>query len=247
VNRKPLLVVLLAACAYIGLFTVMQFRLYDAFRMGLRDLAFFQQSFESALHGKPFLIRQGYPADTAVSHLFYNGWDERSLFSEHLYLFSILFLPLYAVFRTPYLFLVLNAVGVGLTAVPLFLLAKQWLRSEWLAVVVACAFLLHPAVQVATLGDYIYGMHPDDFMPLLMLGAFVCATRLRPRAFWLLSLLALATVESVAPTVAALGLYMSFSVPHWRRHSIALAVVAILYFGIATLVIIPLAGGGRAT
>src|SRR5689334_7993655 len=116
--RKSLLVVGLAVCAFVVLFTLMQFRLYDAFRMGLRDLAFFQQSFESALHGKPFLIRQGYPSDTSVSHLFYNAWDERTLFSEHLYLLSVLFLPLYAVFRTPYLFFVLNAVGVGLAALP---------------------------------------------------------------------------------------------------------------------------------
>ena len=100
-TRKPFLLVLAAICVYIGLFTVLQFRLYDAFRMGLRDLGFFQHALESVLHGRPFLIRQGYIADTSVSYLFYNGWEERSLFSEHVYLNLPLFLPLYALWRAP--------------------------------------------------------------------------------------------------------------------------------------------------
>jgi uncharacterized membrane protein len=246
VTHKPSVLVLFAVCLYVALFSLMQFRLYDAFRMGLRDLGFFQQALESALGGKPFLIRQGYTGDTSVSHLFHNAWDERTLFSEHLYLCVPLLLPLYALFREPYILFVLNAVGVGLAALPLYWLAWRRLQSGWLAAAVACAFLLHPAVQVATLGDYIYGMHPDDFAPLFLFSALCFAAQRKARGFWLMSLLGLALVESVAPTVAAIGLYAALTQREWRRHGVTQAIVAVLYFFAATLVLIPLAGGGRS-
>jgi uncharacterized membrane protein len=265
-TRKPLLLVLAAICVYIGLFTFLQFRLYDAFRMGLRDLGFFQQALESVLDGRPLLIRQGYTADTSVSNLFYNGWEERSLFSEHVYLYLPLFLPLYALWRAPYVLLVLNAIGIGLAALPLYLLARRRLaassrehggagdrmsparrlQSDWLAAVVALMFLAYPAVQVATLGDYIYGMHPDNFAPLFLFAALYFADCRKPRSFWLMALLALSTVESVAPTVAAIGLYTALTLRDWRRHGLWLAAIAALFFLVSTLIVIPLAGGGRS-
>jgi hypothetical protein len=228
------------------LVTGLQFRLYDAFRMGLRDLGFFMQALDALLRGAWFTVRQGYTDNTAVSHLFYAGWEERSLFSEHVYLLYLLNLPLYAWWRTPHTWFVFNALAVGGAALPLYLLARQRLQHEWLAACISLAYLLHPAVQVAALGAYVYGPHPDNVAPFCMFALLYFAERQRARGFWLMGLLALSAVESLAPTVAAVALSVWLTQRSWRKHSLALFSVAIAYFGVATLLIIPSAGGGRA-
>jgi uncharacterized membrane protein len=245
-SRAPFLAVLAAAVTYVALFSFMQFRLYEAFRMGLRDLGFFQQALESILRGEPFMVRQGYVPNTSVSQLFYGGWEERSLLSEHVYLLLPIFLPLYALFRTPHSLFVLNAAAVGLAALPLFLFARRRIGNEWLAATVAVLYLLHPSVQIATLGSYVYGVHLDNFAPLFLFALLYFADLRRARAFWLMALLALSTVESVAITAAAIGLYLAISQPDWRRHSLLLVLVAGAAWGVSTLLIIPLAGGGRS-
>ncbi len=244
--RKPFLLVLCASLAFVLLFSVLQFRLYDGFRMGLRDLAFFEQPLQSTLDGKPFSIRQGYTADTSVSHLFYSGWDERSLFSEHTYWLVPFMLPLYAIFRTPYSLFVLNALLVAAAALPLYLLARRRLRHEWGTALIAVAYLLHPAVQVATLGDWVYGIHPDNIAPLCFFSLLYFADVRRARSFWLMGLLALLSVESLAPSVAAIGVVIALRGRAWRRHALALSALAIAAFVVSTLVVIPMAGGGRS-
>ena len=231
---------------YTCLFSVMQFRLYDAFRRGLRDLGFFQLPLESILRGEPWLVRQGYVPNTSVSSLFYGGWDQRTLFSEHVYLLLPLYLPLYALFRTPYSLFVLNAAAVALAALPLFLLARRRIGSAWLAALVAGLYLLHPSVQIATLGSYVYGPHPDNFAPLCLFALVYFADRRKPRAFWLAGLLALCTVESVAITTAAVAAYLALTQPAWRRHSLLLVLAAAAFWAVSTLLVIPLAGGGRS-
>jgi uncharacterized membrane protein len=245
-RRAPALTVLIAVGAFVLLFSWLQFRLYDAFRLGLRDLGFFMQSLDALLRGVWFTVRQGYTDNTAVSYLFYAGWEERSLFSEHVYLLYLLNLPLYAWLRTPHSWFVLNAIAVGGAALPLYLLARRQLQHDWAAACVSLAYLLHPAVQVATLGEYVYGPHPDNFAPFCLFALLYFAERRRARSFWLMGLLALSTVESLAPTVAAIALYLSLTQPLWRKHSLALCFVATAFFGVATLLIIPAAGGGRA-
>jgi hypothetical protein len=66
-------------------------------------------------------------------------------------------------------------------------------------------------VQIATMGSYVYGVQPDNFAPLFLSALLYFADLRRVRAFWLMALLALATVESVAVTVAAVGLYLAIS------------------------------------
>lgn len=245
-RQRPFVIVLAAVCVYAFLFTLLQFRMYEGCRMGLRDLAFFQQSLDSTLQGKLFVIQQGYPADTSVSHLFYNGWEERSLFSEHVYALLGLFLPFYVLTRTPHSFFIVNALMIAGAAIPLYLLVRRRLRNDWLAAAVALLYLLHPAVQVATLGDWVYGFHPDNIAPLCLFAMLYFADLRRPRGFWAMALLALASVESLAPAVEAVALYMLLTQKDWRRHSVALMAVAAAVFVLATLVIIPAAGGGRS-
>ncbi|MEP7200836.1 MAG: DUF2079 domain-containing protein [Chloroflexota bacterium] len=245
-TRAPFIVVLVGVMGFTALFSVMQFKLYDGFLMGLRDLAFNEQALENTLKGNPYRVRVGYTVNTANSLVQYNGWEERSLFTEHVYLLLGLWLPPYALFRSPYLLFIAQALSIGLCAVPLYLRARRMIHHEWVAALIALLFLLHPAAQIGSLGMYVYGPHLDNLAPLFLLCMLYFAAVRRPRAFWLMGLLALGTVETTALTVAAIGLYLAVAQHDWRRHGFGMLAVAVAFFLCATLVIIPWAWGGSA-
>jgi len=103
------------------------------------------------------------------------------------------------------------------------------------AALIAVAYLLHPAVQVATLGDWVYSIHPDNIAPLCLFSLLYFADVRRARGFWLMSALALLSVESLAPTVAAVGIVIALRGHAWRRHALALSALALAAFLVFTL------------
>ncbi len=245
-RRRPFYVVLAAVVLATCLLSFMQFRLYDAMRMGLRDLGFTLQSFESLIRERPYLVRLGYAPNTANSAVLHAGWDVRSVFSEHIYLTMSEGLPLYLLFRSPYPLFVLQAAFVASAAIPLFLLARRRLRHEWLAAAIAVAYLLHPGVQIAALGTYVYGPRADNATPLFLFGMLYFADARRPRAFWLMALLGLASSETFAPVVAAIGAYTVLMRRSWWRQGIGVALTSGLYFLLCALVIIPWASAAES-
>src|SRR5262249_60946942 len=61
----------------------------------------------------------------------------------------LVFVPLYAVGGGALLLLVIQAIGVGLGAIPAFALGRHFGGSRWAGVAVALAYLLSPLGQLA--------------------------------------------------------------------------------------------------
>jgi uncharacterized membrane protein len=106
------------------------------------DLAEFDNLFFNALNGHPFRA----PAIEAELADF-------SALKVHAEFILYLFLPFYALRPGPEALLVIQSVTVALTAVPIYALAARRL-GEPAACVVACAFLLMPAVQQPNFYDF---------------------------------------------------------------------------------------------
>lgn len=121
------------------------------------------------------------------------------------------FAPFWWLWPDPALLLVAQAVGVSLGAVPVFLLARKHLGSEWAGTGFALVYLLYPPTQWLTLDDF----HPVAFATPLLLAAiwFLDERRLLP--FTLVAALALSTKEQVGLAVAALGVW--YGIAHGRR------------------------------
>jgi uncharacterized membrane protein len=149
--------------------------------------------------------------------------------------------PLWWLWPHPSLLLVVQAVAVALGAVPVFLLARKHLGTEWAGLGFALVYLLYPPTQWLVVDDF----HPVALATPLLLGAiwFLDENRLLP--FAICAGAACLTKEQVGLVVAMLGLW--HAVGHGRRHAgAAIAVAGVLVAIVATAVVVPhyAPGGG---
>lgn len=149
--------------------------------------------------------------------------------------------PLWWLWPDPELLLVTQAFAVALGALPVFLLARKHLGSEWAGAGFALTYLLYPPTQWLVLDDF----HPVAFATPLLLTAiwFLDEERLLP--FAIAAALACLTKEQVGLTVAVLGLW--FAVRHGRgRAGGVIAALGATVALAATAIVVPryAPGGG---
>jgi uncharacterized membrane protein len=154
----------------------------------------------------------------------------------HVDPFLALFVPLWWIWPSPLMLLVVQIAAVAAGALPVYWLARKRLGSERAAVGFAAAYLLYPATQFNALTAS--GPHPVSFaVPLILLAIwFLDNDRLVP--FAVTALAAASTKEEIPLAVGCLGIW--YAVSHGRR----LAGAAIFALGLAGtlvdfLVVIP--------
>jgi uncharacterized membrane protein len=142
--------------------------------------------------------------------------------------------PLWWLWPSPELLLVLQAGAVAAGALPVFWLARAHLDSERPAAALAVAYLLYPPVQWLTASDF----HPVSLACTLLLFAwwFLDGRRLLP--FALFAAAALATKEHVGLTVAAMGVWYAIRYREPRTGA-AVAIAAGSVALLAALVVVP--------
>lgn len=153
----------------------------------------------------------------------------------------VLLAPLWWLWPNPSLLLVVQSVAVAVGAVPVFLLARKHLSSDWAGLWFALVYLLYPPTQWLVLDDF----HPVAIAAPLLLGAiwFLDEDRLLP--FAICAGAACLTKEQVGLVVAMLGLW--HAVAHGRRRAGAVIAAAGVTVAVAaTAVIVPhyAPGGG---
>jgi uncharacterized membrane protein len=149
--------------------------------------------------------------------------------------------PAWWLWPDPSLLLVVQAVAVALGAVPVFLLARRHLGSEWAGLGFALVYLLYPPTQWLVVDDF----HPVALATPLLLGAIWFLTEERMLPFALCAGAACLTKEQIGLVVAMLGLW--HAVAHGRRQAgLLIAVSGAAVAVIATAVIVPryAPGGG---
>ena len=151
------------------------------------------------------------------------------------------FAPLWWVWPDPSLLLVTQAAAVATGAIPVDLLGRRHLESDWAAAGFGLAYLLHPATQWLVLDDF----HPVALAtPLLLWGFwFLDTDRLVP--FAIVAGAACLTKEQIGLVVAAMGVWYAVR-PGRRRIGIAVCVIGIVVSVVAVAVVVPhfAPGGG---
>jgi uncharacterized membrane protein len=210
----------LLAAAFAGLFGTLSILRHRTFESGRFDLGNMTQAVWSTANGDVLAV-------TDV-----NG-EQINRLGSHFDPILAALAPLWWIWPSPELLLVLQAVAVAAGAIPLYLLARRHL-AEWPAAALAGAYLLLPPVQWLTVSDF----HPVALATPALLAAwyFLDAGRLWP--FALFAAAAMTTKEHVGLAVAGLGVWYALE-RRGRRTGVVIAVVAGAAALAAAFVVIP--------
>jgi uncharacterized membrane protein len=160
--------------------------------------------------------------------------DQISRLGAHVDPILMLFAPLWWIWPSPDMLLVVQALVVPLGALPVFLLARKHLGSARAALGFAIAYLLYPATGWLTLNEF----HPVALATPLLLFAFwyLDEDRLLPFAFFAIG--AAACKEEIALVVAGFGIWYAVSRRRWLVGTVVAAAGA-TWSAVAIGVVIP--------
>jgi uncharacterized membrane protein len=155
-------------------------------------------------------------------------------FGDHFSPMLILLAPLdWIGAGKPPMILTLQTLVLGAGAIPVYLLAVRKLKSRWVGLGLAAAYLLYPALASLNLADF----HPEALGTTLLLFAFLAIDERRFVWFYVLCGLTVITKEDMALPVLVLGIIVYFL--YDKRAGIIAALGSLVYFLATILFVIP--------
>jgi uncharacterized membrane protein len=129
----------------------------------------------------------------------------RNLFGDHTSFVLLFLVPFYWIAPGAWIMFTAQSAAIAAGAVPVFLYARRRLDSEWLALIGAASYLLHPAVGWTNLENF----HPDSFLGLFVGLAIYAALERRWRLYAVSVVLALLVKEDVSLVIVPLGIWVA--------------------------------------
>jgi len=215
--------VLLAAAitAYAAGFAALSALRHEAFFTGRFDLGNMVQAVWSTAHGHPLRMTD------------LHG-EQISRLAAHVDPILVLFAPLWWLWPSPHMLLVVQACVVAVGAIPVFLLARKQLESSRAALGFGLAYLLYPATGWLTLNEF----HPVALATPLLLFAFWYLDEDRLLPFALFAIAAATCKEEIALVVAGFGIWYALAHGRWVAGA-AIAGVGAVWAAVAIAVVIP--------
>jgi uncharacterized membrane protein len=219
--RSPTLIVWVAMGAFATGFALLSILVDRAFRTGRFDLGNMVQAVWSTAHGHLLEVTdvRGHQVSRLAAH-----------FDPVL----VALAPLWHLWPSADMLLMVQAVSVALGALPVYWLGRKHARSARTGLAFVIAYLLYPATGWLTLNEF----HPVAFACPLLLYAFWFLDEDRLLAFAACAAVAVTTKEEVGLTVASFGLWYAFSRRHWLTGTIVCASSA-LVTAVAVYVVVP--------
>ncbi len=154
-------------------------------------------------------------------------------FGDHMSPILFLLSPLNWGGGKPTVLLTLQTVALGAGAIPLYLLAVRKLKSRWVGLGIAAAYLFYPALQNQNLADF----HPEVLGTAFLLFAFLAIDKRRFVWFYALCILTVITKEDMALPVLVLGVivYLLYD----KRAGVIVMIGSAVYFLASVLFLIP--------
>jgi uncharacterized membrane protein len=201
---------------------------HRAFETGRFDLGNMVQAVWSTPHGRPLDVTE------------LDG-NQINRLGAHVDPLLAAFAPLWGIWPTPTMLLVVQAAAIALGALPVFWLARKHLRSERTAALFAFVYLLYPSVQWLALDDF----HAVALAcPLLLYGLWYLDEGRLLAALPFLGL-AVLTKEEIALVVAGLGIWYWLARGH-RRAGVAIAAAGVLVTALFLTIVMPHFRSGEA-
>ena len=210
-----------AVLGYVALFVTWGFRNVDRYTLPGFDLGIHDQAvwLLSRFH-HPFVTVSG-----------------NNYFGDHLSWIMLFVVPLYWIFPSVKVLILLQTLALGLAAAPAFLVARDKLKSEWLAAGIGFAYLANPYLGWINYEQF----HPDVFeVPLVFLAVFF-AMRRRWVGFFVAVILMLMVKEDVPLLVIGLGILVALR--YDRRVGAVTSALAAVWLFVNFRFLLPLMSG----
>jgi uncharacterized membrane protein len=192
--------------AYAGGFGLLASLEHRAFETGRFDLGNMVQAVWSTADGRPLDVTE------------LDG-DQINRLGAHVDPLLAAFAPLWWLWPSPTMLLVVQAIVIALGALPVFWLARKHLRSQWMPALFALAYLLYAPVQWLALDEF----HAVALAcPFLLYALWYLDEERLLAALPFLALAAL-TKEELPLVVAGLGVWYALA----RGHRLAGALIAV--------------------
>lgn len=211
----------LFAALYALVFSALTIRRHEVYSSARFDLGNMDQAIWNSAHGR--ILEVTSETGENVGRLV-----------NHADFLLLAYVPLYWVWASPYWLLVSQAVVVGLGAVPLYWLARRFLKRDWPAAMISAAYLLSPGLQSANTFDF----HAQTLAPTFLLFAFFYLLERRLLPFAAFAVLAALCKEEISLIVAMMGLYVAL-VHRRLTWGIPVFVAGFGYFAFVMGVLIP--------
>jgi uncharacterized membrane protein len=129
----------------------------------------------------------------------------RNLFGDHTSFVLLFLVPLYWIAPGAWIMFTAQSAAIAAGAIPVFLYGRRRLGSEWLALVGAGTYLLHPAVGWTNLENF----HPDAFLGVFVGFAIYAALERKWRMYAVFVVLSLLVKEDVSLVIVPLGIWVA--------------------------------------
>jgi uncharacterized membrane protein len=214
--KSPWLVLGVAIAAWVVMFGIVIVNHHRYFGTFAFDLGIFDQSVWLMGQGEGFNTVRGL-----------HTWGHHASVGYYL------FVPFYWLGAGPLFLDLSQLVILGLGAVPVFLLGRDLLKNEWVALVPALAFLIHPSNQWFLRE----GFHPEVVAITPFLFAVLAAHRRRWGQYALWLGLAVSFKEDIAIAAAMFGVILL--IRGRRRVGVVTVVAALGWLAVVSTVVIP--------
>ena len=205
-RAQPYLVSLFVAIFIYGIvFSYFTVQRHNVFQSSGWDLGVFDQALYTTLHNGKFLY---YTADLFLS-------PSGCYFAQHVSPILFLVLPFYAIDSSPITLLVLKSFVLAFGALPLYLLAKQLLKSEKASFMIGIIYLLYVPLQGANWFDF----QPQMFLPMLFFSMFYFAVKSNWKLYFVAMVLAATVEEHISILIFLVAVYLLVTSkvrPFWK-------------------------------
>ena len=168
--------------------------------------------------------------------------DQISRLAAHVDPILILFAPLWWVWPSPNMLLVVQAIAIATGAIPVFWLARKHLGSARVALGFALAYLLYPATGWLSLNEF----HPVALAAPLLLFAFWFLDEERLVPFAVFAIAAAACKEEIPFVIAGFGVWYAIAHRRWAAGG-AIVAAGVAWAAIATTIVIPHFNHGQSS
>lgn len=206
---------------FVLIFTLLSFGRHDALKSYLNDIGVYDQAIWNTLHGNFFKASSIMVA-------------EKNYLAAHFSPILVIFLPLYLIWANPKWFLFLQALAVGLSALPIYWFAKEKSKNYYFSFVFLASYLIYPVLSNGILYDF----HEVVLAAVFASFALYYLERGRDRPFLAFSVLLALSQEHLALLVFMMGLYLAF-VKKRLKFGLIVAFLALSYFGFVVFVLMP--------